>query len=210
MPRKAVFGQSLSDSWFTSAPRCFTPVPSESFPVASQGEGGCRAVADSWAVFFPPALENLADSRAAHWLPSLPGLWLWAGVGFSTSCAWCLSFLHFLSAVNTTAPTAWILGEEQGWLKTHRGLKLGDPLVCSSPWIVFWEHEIVFWELAPAGKCLKALLEPGHPTSPASPQHPGRVGHTTPQKEECDPWLQPCTEPSVWSLSPRGWSCPLC
>lgn len=71
---KQFFRQSLSDSWLTSAPYCSTPVPLESFAVASQGEGGCRAVADSWAVFFPPALENLANSRAAHWLPSLPEL----------------------------------------------------------------------------------------------------------------------------------------
>lgn len=83
---KQFLRQSLSDSWFSSAPFCFTPLPLESFAVTSQGEGACRAVADSWAVFLPPALENLANSRAAHWLPSSPELRLGAGVEFSTSC----------------------------------------------------------------------------------------------------------------------------
>lgn len=82
--KKSCILGTLSDSWFTSAPYCFTPVPLEFFPGVSQGEGGCRAGPDSWVVF-------LANSRA---LPSLPELRLWAGV-FCTTCVQSLSFSAF-------------------------------------------------------------------------------------------------------------------
>lgn len=72
------------------------------------------------------------------------------------------------------------------WVKTRDGWKHTVALNWGTPWCVPL-HEL-FWDLASAGKCLKAALELGHPTSPLL--HPGHVGHTTPQQEECDPWLQ--------------------
>lgn len=66
----------------------------DSFPVASQGEEGRRAVADLRATFFPPALENVMKTHVAPCLPSLPGVWLCAtelglptpACGFSVFC----------------------------------------------------------------------------------------------------------------------------
>lgn len=100
--KKSCILGTLSDSWFTSAPYCFTPVPLEFFPGVSQGEGGCRAGPDSWVVF-------LANSRA---LPSLPELRLWAGVFLHHLCAesqlFCIPSLLWRAQENTYQKIRWL------------------------------------------------------------------------------------------------------
>lgn len=153
---KAVFW--AVSQWFMiylSAPYCFPPVPVESFPVAAQGEGGCRAVADSWAAFFPPALENLANSRAVQWLPSSPELRLWAGAEFSTSCARCLIFLLWTQQ----------LPLHKHWVKTKVALNGGLPRVFLSM--------NYFGNLFLLGSACKAAQDTPHPLL-----HPGQCWDT--------------------------------
>lgn len=187
---KAVFW--AVSQWFMiylSAPYCFPPVPVESFPVAAQGEGGCRAVADSWAVFFPPALENLANSRAVQWLPSSPELRLWAGAEFSTSCARCLIFLLWTQQ----------LPLYKHWVKTRLALNGGGLLVWSSPWIIL--GTCFCWEV-PA-------RQPRTPHIPSCIQDSVGTHYTT----AGGMWSVAAASYQalcVWNLSPRGCSCPLC